>query len=543
MINLTVKEYRILDAYRKAFVDQATSPEDKLLRRFQVYPEQFILEVIGINKENGLKITAQQMELLTAVGRLSFCKKVVWDYGKKNKLNDLPRGILKYASHLGITIRAGRGTGKSSSCSWLIFWFLCTHQGSSVPCLGPTQSTLSSILWSELYNWYNKRSVDGEGYNFMDPFRSEIDMMASEVRMNKSPNWHAFQRVSPRNADEGTLKGTLGGLHDDNMMILVDEASSIPNLVFDPLESTMTSRCNFIIALFNPTRHSGWAYDTHFSPKASEHFIQLHWNSEESDIVSPEYLKNLEIKYGGRDTNNYRVSVLGVPPTAEDNSLIPYTWVEDARMRYPDVKDTSDVVLGVDIARTGGDNTIVCIRKKHNVIDFRKINEFDTDAVAIAVLKIAAETRAKYICVDSIGVGAGVYDRLRKNGVIKVYPVEFNRSSRTGAYRNLRDEMWFKLRELFEKGLISIPEDNEPLRIQLSTVRFEDQLGRIKIEAKKEIKKRLGESPDYADALAISLYISDYEGVALNEEDLYDPYEKAFANMNKSSNNTSWMAT
>lgn len=537
------KDLFVIDEARKKFVQSGLTDEDRLMRRYQCFPETFIREVIGINETNGFRITNQQMELIQNAGRLAFCKKLKWDFEKEGRINELPRAIRRFSQYLGITIRAGRGVGKSCSSSWLTFWFLSTHTDSKIPCVGPTEKSLKTILWAEMNMWYRKQNDEGE-YIFKNPFREKIDIRASDVRVNEDPQWGAFQRVSPRNADEGILKAVLGGQHADNMMILIDEANSLHDAVFEPLESTMTSRCNFVIALFNPTRHNGWAYDSHYDLTKSQHFLKLHWSGEDSDIVSTDYIESLARKYGGRDNNNFRVSVLGVPPTSEDNALISYTWVENAIFRTPIPSNINkrDTVFGVDVARSGGDNTVVCVRKGVDVRHFHTINKIDSIDVAMDILILAKKYEPKYICIDSLGVGAGVYDALRRS-FPKVYAVEFSRSSRYPQYRVLRDELWYKMRGLFEKEQVTIP-DLEPLRIQLSTVRFEDTLGKIKIESKKDIKKRLGgESPDYADALAISLYVDDIEKAIINDDDLMDPYDRLFKDaFNKQmSQRGSWM--
>lgn len=541
-MEFTDKQIALIDALMAKYIKAGVDKDDRLLRRYKCHPKFFVSEVIGVKKQNNFVITKQQHELLSSAGRLAFCKQLRWDFERSGRIDQLPRVVLNYSKQLGITVRAGRGTGKSSSSSWLIFWFMCLFQDAKIPAVGPTEKSLKTILWAELYLWYNKLQKNGD-IQFQEPFRSKINMMASEVRIDNNPNWTTFQRVSPRNSDEGTLKAVLGGLHADNMLILIDEASSIQDQVFQPLESTLTSRCNFVIALFNPTKNSGWAHDSHFDAVASQDFIKLHWNGEHSELVSPTYLKSLAKRYGGRDNNNYRVSVLGVPPTTDDNSLIPFTWCEDASSRVPFLQDNIDVVLGCDIARSGADSTIVSIRQGKNVLGFEKINEIETFQTSVAILKIAKKYQAKYICIDSLGIGSGVFDTVRAS-FPKTYGVENSRRSNDPEkYFNLRAECFYRLRLAFEMGSISLPSDDSELKMQLSTIRFSDEGGKIKIESKKEIKKRLGgESPDIADSLAISFYIDDLQDVAVKASEIFDPYAAAFAKLAERQNELSWMA-
>lgn len=541
-MEFTDREIASIDALMTKYVKAGDNKELRLLRRYTCHPKFFVSEVIGINVKNKLTISKQQHELLAHAGRLSFCNSLKWDFEMSGRIDQLPRVVLNYSKHLGITVRSGRGCGKSASSSWLLFWFLCCFENSKIACLGPNERSIKTILWSELFLWYNRKDKAGE-YCFKEPFRSSIEMMATEVRANKQPNWSATQRVSPRNSDEGQLKGTLGGLHAENLLILVDEGSSISDPVFQPLESTLTGRNNMVITLSNLTKNSGWTYRSHFDQVESESFIKLHWSGEQSELIPPSYLEALAKRYGGRDNNNYRVSVLGMAPTVDDDSLIPYLWIEDASNRMPFIQTNVDIVLGCDIARSGADSTIVCIRQGKNVLAFEKVNEIETFQTTVAILKIARKYKASYICIDSLGIGAGVFDSVRAS-FPKTYAVENSRrSNEPEKYFNLRAECFYRLRLAFESGTMSVPADDNELKVQLSSIKFTDELGKIKIESKKEIKKRLGgESPDIADSLAISFFIDDLKDVAVKASEIFDPYADAFAKLAERQNELSWMA-
>lgn len=313
--------------------------------------------------------------------------------------------------------------------------------------------------------------------------------------------------------------------------------SSIPSAVFNSIDTTLTGRNNFMLMLFNPTRTSGYAFDTHFHSELSKHFIKLHWSTEDSSLVTKEYIEVLCNRYGGRDSNQFRVSVLGIPPTSDDNSLIPFIWVQDAKDRY--IKKEGKAVIGVDIARSGGDSTVVCVRYGGYVEGFYKIVKIDTFDVVNEVMKIAKEKDAECICIDSTTVGAGIYDTIRRI-FPKTYGVEFGRASRDIKFRNLRAELFYRVRGMFEKGMICLPDD-ENITVQLSTIRFTDENGKITIELKDKIRQRLGgSSPDYADSLAISMYVDDniYRN---SDKEIIDPYDLAFQQARQSMTKGSWM--
>ena len=113
--------------------------------------------------------------------------------------------------------------------------------------------------------------------------------------------------------------------------------------------------------------------------------------------------------------------------------------------------------------------------------------------------------------IDPIGLGAGVYDRLNELGVERLYPVDVRGESSNPACFRLRDEIFWTLREQFEKGIIKIPDDEELIG-ELSTIKYADTdrtKGLIKIESKFDMRKRGVASPNKADALALTYYFGD----------------------------------
>jgi hypothetical protein len=108
------------------------------------------------------------------------------------------------------------------------------------------------------------------------------------------------------------------------------------------------------------------------------------------------------------------------------------------------------------------------------------------------------------ICVDSIGLGGGVADRLRELG-LNVRDVNVSESTALNpqAYR-LRDELWIATKDWLETRAVKLPKDDE-LRAELigPTYSFTSN-GKIKVEGKSEMKRRGMRSPDLADSLCLS---------------------------------------
>jgi hypothetical protein len=144
------------------------------------------------------------------------------------------------------------------------------------------------------------------------------------------------------------------------------------------------------------------------------------------------------------------------------------------------------------------------------VIDSEIYGQKDTMTTAGKMIVHKRNYKAQALAVDSIGIGAGIVDRLRELGEV-VFEVNSGSSASDKArYRNLRAEMWEIVSKKLSDNLVSIPND-ETLIEQLLQVKYKtiESNGRLQVEGKDDLKKRLGRSPDRADALVMGLYAVD----------------------------------
>jgi hypothetical protein len=219
----------------------------------------------------------------------------------------------------------------------------------------------------------------------------------------------------------------------------------------------------------------------------------------------------------GEDSNAFRVRVLGEFPRSDDDTLIGVELVDSAFHR--DVSPTSEaaIVWGLDVARFGTDATALCKRQGNTVSEIRKWRNLDlmqtTGAVVAEYEAMRLEDRPIEILVDSIGLGAGVVDRLRELN-LPARGINVSESPAMGTiYVNLRAELWGKMKAWLEKRDCKLPKD-ESLLAELVSPRYSfNSNGKMKLESKDEMRKRGIGSPDMADALALT-FASD-AGVAL----------------------------
>jgi phage terminase large subunit len=191
--------------------------------------------------------------------------------------------------------------------------------------------------------------------------------------------------------------------------------------------------------------------------------------------------------------------------TDQPDQLINYQWLHDAQTTW-DYIDLADVTpyLGCDVARFGDDSSIIAEMTGSILTNIKQFRGLRTDQFADEIHDriTKKEINPKNVGVDVVGLGAGTCDNLRKK---KLRVRELNSSSKAPTYKkfnfaNLRSYMWWLLREDLKDGNIAILLNDKELIQELIAVRYKIESGKIIVEAKKEVKKRLKRSPDKADA-------------------------------------------
>jgi len=436
----------------------------------------FVEEVLLINKPH-IKISHQQRKFLEAL-----------PYQKR------------------ITIRSGHGTGKDASGSWAILWFLCTRVFAKVVCTAPTARQLNDILWSEISKWARDSAI-----------QDEFVIQSDKIFHKQAPKEWWARAVSPSvKADPADQAETLAGFHGDHLMILVDEASGVADPVFIPIEGAMTQEDNRVVLIGNMTKNKGYFHDTHFHQEIAKQWFKLHWDSRDSENVKPDYPIYMAQKYG-IDSNVFRIRVMGEAPLEDERTLIPLHWAEQCIGKVFDIDEDEPTYLGVDVARYGEDKSIILPRKGLIIKPWKTFQGMNTATLADHVALTYDEMDAEGCGVDVIGVGAGVADSLRKRRMPGLFDINVHwASSNPNKFALLRDELWWRIRENCMYGYYSFPDTKLPgetlslgqeLANELSSPYYEfNRNGAIKVEGKKEMKKRGVTSPNIADALGITEY-------------------------------------
>lgn len=412
-----------------------------------------------------------------------------------------------------VSIRSGHGTGKSTFEAWAILWFLSCYFPAKVPATAPTSHQLEDVLWSELAKWHRvmKERIPALGEQF--------EWSNEAFRMKSAPN----ESFSVARTSRPEKPEALQGFHADHILFVIDEASGVPDNVFEVAEGALSTDGAFVIMAANPTRQSGYFFDSHHKMRAS--WAALHWNGEDSPRVSKDYIANMAKKYG-RQSSVYKVRVLGEFVDAADG-VISLELCEAAKNREVAIVQSAKTIWGVDVARFGDDSSALAKRKgNHQLEPVREWWGKDTMQTAGLIKAEWDATPIKQrpiaINVDVIGIGAGVVDRLKELGLpvvgINVAETEAINNSEERQFNRLRDELWWKSREWLESRDCKLCDDEETIA-ELTTPTYSIlSNGLIQVERKDDMKKRGVKSPNRADAW--NLTFADTRGVGVEMPDL-----------------------
>jgi hypothetical protein len=230
-------------------------------------------------------------------------------------------------------------------------------------------------------------------------------------------------------------------------------------------------------------------------------------------------------KQWGEGSARWIARVLGQFPDEADDTLISRQWVKAAQARtLPLDGPGTPGAFGCDIARAGGDETVVYLNRGGVARLAHRAQGHELMRTTGAIMNLLRDARPWWpAIVDAIGIGAGVFDRLREQGVNVVGFVASERARRADRFVNRRAEAFWDLREAMREGLVDLDPTDEELASQLLAIRFhETSRGLIQIERKADMKKRGVDSPDRADALAMTFATSAWRPppVASDEDEL-----------------------
>jgi hypothetical protein len=396
------------------------------------------------------------------------------------------------AKHDKVAIKSGHGVGKTAFESWTVLWWLLTHYPCKAAVTANSAHQLSDVLWTEIDRWAR---------NMPESFKDLLEFKSDKIALKGASDSFAVARTSRRENPE-----SLAGFHSPNMLFVVEEASGVPQVIFETASGALSTPGAKIIMCGNPTRSDGYFYDAFHGDRDKWHCITV--SCEQGEYVDPKFIADMAEKYG-EDSNVYRVRVLGEFPTQSDDVLLSLHLVEEAMARDVEAGPTTPCEWGLDVARFGSDRSALAKRQGNVLLEPIKTwqNKDLMELAGIILTEYDAvpySMRPQSIYIDAIGLGAGLADRLRELDLPAVAVSVSETASLKDRFNRLRDELFWSAREWFEARDCKIPEDGT-LTAELTGIRYKYlSSGKLKIESKDEMKRRGQRSPDTADAFVLT---------------------------------------
>lgn len=445
--------------------------------------------------------------------------------------------------HRRTAVRSCHAIGKSTVAACAVLWFVCNFS----PCLVLTTATshrqVRGILWREIRRLHRDAKM-------------KLGGRPTQTELTFGEDWYAWGFTAPE-YDATKFQG----FHSPNIMVVVDEAAGVQPLVYEGLDSAMSSGHARMLEIGNPTRKEGdfgKAFDTKDvskfvvsafdSPNFTKFGVTLDdirhntWRAKQADgelpypfLISPEWVYERWIRWcGGRisgeDDPRWQGRVMAEFPDTSDDALIPMHWLDLAVERWHDLEEEEawrrTERIGVDVARLGPDTTVSSRGPREQGVRLMqrapKSDTMQTAGWVLFLLSESPEFAVEEVRIDGDGLGAGVYDRCNEQQPRLMVEMRGGmRAANPERFANARSEWCWQVREALDpagENPIALPPDDN-LASQASQIKWKlNSRGQVQVESKEDMRKRGLGSPDEFDSVVY--WVADMTGEFDPEEHL-----------------------
>ena len=260
------------------------------------------------------------------------------------------------------------------------------------------------------------------------------------------------------------------------------------------------------------------------NPTANRRYIQA--LPTDNHYLGPEYIDVLKDSFKNRPELLKAYLEGSWDSLSGFDQVIKDSWITKCSRvtRYP---PTVKKIITCDPARFGNDETVIYYMENTVIKDEEIYGEIDGHKLAVILKTMAGKYGNPLVVIDEGGLGGPIYDFVVGMGCNALAIDNGGTADNPHRYFNRRAEAWCTVGDMFAAGDVMFRSKDIYLRGQLCSPRYEFRNGKILIESKDSIKKRLGNSPDKADAYVNGLYALQYvEGELIGGRDVYgDKYE------------------
>lgn len=476
---------------------------------------------MSFNKEDLMKIIKKSKE-----APVFFVENVIGD-----KLWEKQKQILRAVQHHDVSVASCHGAGKSYTASRVVLHAMSVMPGTQVITTAPTNRQVKKVLWKEIRTGHKRSNFPLGGKILTQEWQVDDDWFAIGFATDDTDSFQGF--------------------HAKRILVVADEAAGVSENIFNGIDGITSGANSRILYIGNPTSRAGRFYQSHSSnsdrfikfnisafdtPNFTKHGVTLQdiatgkWEEKVPkdgndlpfpQLVTPRWVRD-RYETWGIDSALWQAKVMGKFPQDEEYTIVPvYIWKqaqveEEDRWYIKAIDDIDDVTIGIDVARFGSDQTSLSVVVKNRLIRIETIQDMDTTEVSQWADNIIRRMFNRFrnwkqilINVDTIGVGAGVADQLANNfNYERVNGFKVSRKAVNGdKYMNRRAEMYWQFRKGLKEGDYQIAIHDEEVENQMTAIKYEfTSNGKLRVESKKKIKKRIGESPDNADSICMAFY-------------------------------------
>jgi phage terminase large subunit len=457
------------------------SSEQKLLNYYRNNPVAFLTDCLDVKPQH------------------------VWD-----KMREICDSV---ANNQFTCVKAGNSLSKSYTVGRLALWFLYTHNPSTVFTTAPSNIQVEDIIWREIRDAHSSAKV---------PLGGKVLKTSLEL----AEKWFATGFATKADSGESEATRVLG-FHNEDMLIILDEAPGVDVSIWNAIDRLITNPRVKVLVIGNPIYATGNFVDCFKDPKFNKITVSAFDspNYKEGKEVVPglagrEFVKYVRNKFG-EGTPQWKSMITGEIPDTDANSLIPYSAIEAVFNRtkiLPTPKETYRFIVW-DVADGGTDTHQIWCWENGKVIDVEELHGKTIEEAEPYVWRMLRRNKANAIVWDNDGRGrvAGGYLELSADRYTELYP--FEGSSREvedkDTFYNIRDEAHWVMRDYFIQGKIML-DKNDNLLEELTSAKEEvektsgPKARYIRVESKKDEKKRLGRSPDKRDNIMMACYAIEH---------------------------------
>lgn len=410
-----------------------------------------------------------------------------------------------------IACRSGQGPGKTTVSAIIGLWRCWQHVDALTIVTAPTMRQCRDVWLVEA-----RRRLDAA-----DPTISRwFNVTKTKIEIGGRADW-GVKLVT------ATREENAQGYHQENMTVICEEASGIPRELVTQFKGTLSNPDSLLIQIGNPNTRDCDFYSCFTTMR--QRWQCFVFNAEETaehypHIVSPQRNRDLEEEFG-RDSDVYRVRVLGEFPHADPNCVLSDELLHPCMERDMVLKcaqmprpsgGSPARQFGIDFARFGGDESVIYRRSGQSVVEWERFAHTDPSRVVSRALRMQSDARWRdgdcWFVADAGGMGQGVMHLFHD---AEKQIVEFHNGGKATEtdYANKITQAWFNFARAVRAKRACIPVDNRLLQQLTTRQYFTDKKGKLILESKDDYMKRGHDSPDRADALVLAFW-DDVEAVA-----------------------------